>query len=117
MSNHDLGLPSEECCSSLTAGVLERSSAEDLAIKFKALGDPVRIQLFAMIASAEDEVCVCDLTCAFELTAPTISHHLKTLRLAGLVSSERRGTWVHYRVVPQVVSSLSSLLDLEAVPA
>lgn len=91
--------------------------AADLAVKFKALGDPVRIQLFAMIASADGEVCVCDLTCAFSLTPPTISHHLKTLRVAGLVSSERRGTWVYYRVVPEVAASLSTLLDLEGAAA
>lgn len=104
---------SADCCSSLTAGALESAAAADLAVKFKALGDPVRIQLFAMIASANGEVCVCDLACAFDLTAPTISHHLKTLRLAGLVRSERRGTWVHYRVVPDVAASLSRLLDLQ----
>lgn len=117
MSNQSAGVVGDECCSSLTAGALESTVAADLAVKFKALGDPVRIQLFAMIASADGEVCVCDLTCAFDLTAPTISHHLKTLRLAGLVTSQRRGTWVYYRVVPQVAASLSKLLDLQGVPA
>lgn len=81
-----------------------------LSQAFKALGDPVRLQLFSLIASAGDEVCVCDLTCSFKVSAPTISHHLKTLRTAGLVTSERRGTWVYYRVVPELASVLSRLL-------
>lgn len=106
-----------DCCPSLSSGAVDSSVAVDLAVKFKALGDPVRIQLFSMIASSPAEVCVCDLTCAFDLTAPTISHHLKTLRLAGLIVGERRGTWVYYRVVPDVAATLSAILDLQGAPA
>ncbi|GAA1319700.1 hypothetical protein GCM10009647_051540 [Streptomyces sanglieri] len=66
---------------------------------FKALGDPDRLRLLSMIASrAGGEICVCDLTPAFELSQPTISHHLKQLKHAGLIDSERRGTWVYYRL-------------------
>ena len=66
---------------------------------FKALGDPVRLRLMSMIAS-QPEVCVCDLTGAFEVSGPTISHHLRVLR-CGLVDNERRATWVYYRVLPR----------------
>jgi ArsR family transcriptional regulator len=79
---------------------------------FKALGDPVRLRLLSMIASAGGgEVCVCDLTGSFTLTGPTISHHLKVLREAGLVHSDRRGTWVYYRLVPSALALLAGLLD------
>jgi ArsR family transcriptional regulator len=72
--------------------------------------------LLNMIASAEDgEACVCDLTGSFELTAPTISHHLKVLRQAGLIDGERRGTWVYYRVVPERLTRLSGLFALPAL--
>ena len=88
-----------------------------LAPMFKALGDPVRLRLLSMIASTDrGEVCVCDLTGAFDLTGPTISHHLKVLREAGLVDSDRRGTWVYYRLVPSALALLGGLLDVEAAP-
>jgi ArsR family transcriptional regulator len=78
----------------------------------------VRLRLLSLIAArAGDEVCVCELTEAFTLTGPTISHHLKVLREAGLVDSERRGTWVYYRVVPATLAALSRLLDTSAVQA
>ncbi|MTK03166.1 metalloregulator ArsR/SmtB family transcription factor [Micromonospora sp. CP22] len=93
-------------------------TAAVLAPAFKALGDPVRLQLMSMIASAEDgEVCVCDLTPAFDLTGPTISHHLKTLREAGLVDAERRGTWVYYRARPGILRQLAALLSVEPAPS
>lgn len=103
-------LPLADCCQPLTTHALSGEHALQVAKAFKALGDPIRLQLFSMIAGADDEVCVCDLTCAFEVSAPTISHHLKTLRTAGLVTSERRGTWVYYRVVPDATDALSLLL-------
>ena len=78
-----------------------RQAAGELAVTFKALGDPVRLRLLSLIASAGPEACVCDLNEAFDLSQPTISHHLKVLREAGLVSSERRGTWVYYRLHPK----------------
>lgn len=77
---------------------------------FKALGDPVRLRLLSMIASQPGEVCVCELTPAFELSQPTISHHLKVLREAGLVDCDRRGTWVYYRVRPQTIDRLAAVL-------
>lgn len=74
---------------------------------FKALADPVRLRLLSLITAAEGgEVCVCDLTPGFRLAGPTISHHLKVLREAGLVSGERRGTWIYYRAVPRVAGDL-----------
>jgi len=85
--------------------------AADLAVAFKALGDPVRLQLMSMIASAPGgEICVCDLTPAFELSGPTISHHLKVLREAGVITGQRRGTWIYYRVRTDVLAVLSELL-------
>ncbi|MFI5492125.1 ArsR/SmtB family transcription factor [Actinoplanes sp. NPDC051859] len=94
--------------------------ARTFAPMFKALGDPVRLRLLSMIASAGGgEVCVCDLAGSFDLTGPTISHHLKVLREAGLVDSDRRGTWVYYRMVPSALAILAELLDVttEATPA
>jgi ArsR family transcriptional regulator, arsenate/arsenite/antimonite-responsive transcriptional repressor len=99
------------CCAPLTQARVPTETARALAPAFKALGDPVRLQLLSMIASAEGgEVCVCELTPAFALTGPTISHHLKVLRDAGLVNAERRGTWVWYRVRPAVLGRLAALL-------
>jgi ArsR family transcriptional regulator len=105
------------CCAPLAAAALSEQAAADLAPMFKALGDPVRLRLLSLIASAGSEACVCDLTDAFDLTQPTISHHLKVLREAGLVTSERRGTWVYYRIHPEVFTRLAALLDTAAVPA
>lgn len=80
---------------------------------FKALGDPVRLRLLSLVAShAGGEACVCDISPHFELSQPTISHHLKVLREAGLLDCERRGTWVHYWVVPTALQQLSSVLDV-----
>lgn len=78
---------------------------------FKALGDPVRLRLLSLIAATE-EVCVCDLTEAFTLSGPTISHHLRVLREVGLVDARREGTWVRYRIRPQVLRRLAALLDV-----
>ncbi|GAA2729090.1 metalloregulator ArsR/SmtB family transcription factor [Actinocorallia aurantiaca] len=101
----------EGCCPGLLSAPLAADEAVDLARVFKALGDPVRLQLLSMIASrAGGEVCVCDLTPSFELSQPTISHHLKLLREAGLIDGERRGTWVYYRLVPATVDRLAAIL-------
>ena len=90
--------------------------AVDLARGFKALGDPVRLRLLSLIAArGGGEVCVCDLTEAFTVTGPTISHHLRVLREAGLIDSERRGTWVYYWVIPSALGALSQLLDASSV--
>ncbi|MFE1754350.1 ArsR/SmtB family transcription factor [Streptomyces anandii] len=99
------------CCAGLSAP-LDQDQAAELAKVFKALGDPVRLRLMSMIASRGEggEVCVCELTPAFELSQPTISHHLKLLRQAGLVDCERRGTWVYYWLLPGVLDGLAAFL-------
>ncbi|MFB9236100.1 ArsR/SmtB family transcription factor [Plantactinospora siamensis] len=105
------------CCAPLAVRPMAVEQAAEVAPMFKALGDPVRLRLMSMIASVP-EMCVCDLTPAFELSGPTISHHLRVLREAGLVDSERRGTWVWYRVRPAAFRQLGALLALPAsVPA
>src|ERR671935_2911279 len=78
---------------------LARRDAENLAEYFKALADPTRVAIVSRLAAAP-EVCVCDLTAAFELSQPTISHHLRILREAGLVDASRRGAWAYYRLLP-----------------
>ncbi|MGW5049873.1 metalloregulator ArsR/SmtB family transcription factor [Actinokineospora sp. NPDC004072] len=99
------------CSTSLTREPLTVDQAGELARAFKALADPVRLRLLSLIAShAGGEACVCDLTGAFELTGPTISHHLKVLREAGLVTGEKRATWVYYRAERQVLERLSAVL-------
>ena len=101
----------EGCCEPLSEESLAEEQAAEMAMVFKALGDPVRLRLFSLIASRPSgEVCVCELTPAFELSQPTISHHLKLLRQAGLVDSERRGTWVYYRVRPETTDRMAALL-------
>ncbi|GAB1819065.1 metalloregulator ArsR/SmtB family transcription factor [Herbidospora sp. RD11066] len=101
-----------ECCPPLTCVPLSEQDAEALASLLKAVADPVRLRLLSMIGSHEGgEACVCDLTDAFDLTAPTISHHLKVLRTAGLIDGERRGTWVYYRVIPETVARLGAIFS------
>lgn len=115
MSKHVLPLV---CCSPLTGEPLSAEEAAELARVFKAIADPVRLRLLSLIAShAGGEACVCDLTGAFALTGPTISHHLKVLREAGLVGSERRGTWIYYRVQPDLLAQLSAVLVRHAPAA
>lgn len=111
MSNYP-GIPAatDECCGGLLVAPVGSERAAELARAFKALGDPVRLRLLSLIASrAGGEVCVCDLTPAFELSQPTISHHLKQLRQAGLIDSQRRGTWVYYRLLPAATDRLAAL--------
>jgi ArsR family transcriptional regulator len=104
------------CCTPLACQPLSEAEAAELAPLFKAIADPVRLRLLSMIACHEDgEACVCDLTGAFDLTAPTISHHLKVLREAGLIASERRGTWIYYWINPGVLARLSAVLGPQAV--
>jgi ArsR family transcriptional regulator len=97
---------------------LSLEAAAELAIKLKALSDPVRLRLLSVIAShAGSEVCVCELSAGIELTQPTISHHLRVLRTAGLLDSERRGSWVYYRVVADALQQISTLLDTDTALA
>ncbi|ORB61681.1 ArsR/SmtB family transcription factor [Mycolicibacterium tusciae] len=91
-------------------------AATELAIKLKALSDPVRLRLLSVVAShAGGEACVCELSAGIDLTQPTISHHLKILRTAGLLDSERRGSWVYYRVVTDALQQLSLLLEIDTL--
>jgi ArsR family transcriptional regulator len=118
MSKKALPMPQPPaCCPPMTREPLAEPEATALAHVFKALADPVRLRLLSLIASHEGgEVCVCDLIGPFDVSQPTISHHLRVLRESGLVDSERRGTWVYYRVVPTALGRLSDLLDT-ATPA
>lgn len=102
---------SDECCSPLVRDPLSAERAGDLARMFKALSDPARLRLLSLVAShAGGEACVCDISDSFDLSQPTISHHLKVLREAGLLDCERRGTWVYYWVIPGALQQLSSVL-------
>jgi ArsR family transcriptional regulator, arsenate/arsenite/antimonite-responsive transcriptional repressor len=96
------------CCGP-EAAPLAVHERDQLAAQFKALADPTRVAIINSL-SAADEVCVCNLTEAFDLSQPTISHHLKVLREAGLVESTRRGTWAYYRLVPESISALRGAL-------
>jgi ArsR family transcriptional regulator len=108
------GMAGQETCvqPALVAEPISEMPAARLAQAFKALGDPVRLRLASLIAARDGgEVCVCDLTSAFDLTQPTISHHLRVLREAGLIDSERRGTWVYYRLVPAALKRMGGMLS------
>ncbi len=108
-------IPVLGCCPALSVSALDDEQAGLVAPMFKALGDPVRLRLMSMIAS-QPEACVCDLTGEFALSGPTISHHLKVLREAGLIDGERRGTWVYYRVRPAALDQLAALLTSPSSP-
>jgi ArsR family transcriptional regulator len=98
------------CCPPLAERPLTAEEAERTARMFKALGDPVRLRLFSLVASHEGgEACVCDIS-DVGVSQPTVSHHLKKLKEAGLLTSERRGTWVYYRVEPSVVAAMGQML-------
>lgn len=87
------------CCSPLTGGALDDGAAQRLALLFKALADPTRVKLVSLIAATTArEACICDLTEPVGLTQPTVSHHMKVLADAGLVTREQRGKWAYYRV-------------------
>lgn len=96
------------CCGPATEP-LTPADRDELAARFKALADPTRVAIVNCL-SAADEVCVCNLTDTFDLSQPTISHHLKILREAGLVESSRRGTWAYYRLVPEAIDALRGAL-------
>jgi len=101
------------CCpfEPLAAEPLAMAAASEMAAKFKALSDPVRLHLLSLVAShAGGEACVCDITPGIGVSQPTVSHHLKVLREAGLLTSQRRASWVYYAVVPETLMALSALL-------
>ena len=117
MSKKELAvLQPAACCAPMVRQPLGEDDAKSLAGVFKALSDPVRLRLLSLIASYEGgEACVCDLTGPFDVTQPTISHHLKVLREAGLIDSERRGTWVYYWVLPAALDRLGALLSTDGL--
>jgi ArsR family transcriptional regulator, arsenate/arsenite/antimonite-responsive transcriptional repressor len=99
------------CCAPLAAGPLSAEQAELVAPLLKALADPVRLRLMSMVASHPGgEACVCDLNGAFDLSQPTISHHLKVLHEAGLLDRDKRGVWVFYRARTEALASLGALI-------
>lgn len=99
------------CCSPVAGHVLDDDAAERLARLFRALGDRHRVRLLSMIAAADGgEACICDLTAPLGLAQPTVSHHMKQLTDAGLVTREQRGKWAYYKVVPEALVALSETL-------
>jgi ArsR family transcriptional regulator len=114
MSNQGSG--SDDCLVvPLVAESLSMAAAVEMAAKFKALSDPVRLQLLSSVAShAGGEACVCDIAAGVEVSQPTVSHHLKVLRDAGLLTSQRRASWVYYAVVPEALEAPSALLSVSA---
>lgn len=99
------------CCSPLSREPLSAAAAERIAPLLKALADPVRLRLMSLVASHEGgEACVCDLNDAFDLSQPTISHHLKVLHEAGLLDRDKRGVWVYYRARTEALTNLGALI-------
>lgn len=102
--------PVTACCPPLLDGALGEHDADALASAFKALADPARLRLVSIIASSPEGRCACDLVAPIGRSQPTVSHHLRVLREAGLVESERRGPWIWYRVVPERLEALRTAL-------
>ncbi|WP_370617385.1 metalloregulator ArsR/SmtB family transcription factor [Mumia sp. Pv 4-285] len=106
------------CCAPLARSAVDLDTARDLALRFKALADPARVQLLSIVAAhAGAEACVCDLTEPVGLSQPTVSHHLKILVDAGLLRREKRGRWSYYSLVPGALSDLGAALDETAAPS
>jgi len=101
------------CCSPLAGGALDEQTAERLARVFHALGDRHRVRLLSLIAAADDgEACICDLTAPVGLAQPTVSHHMKLLVEAGLVTRDQRGKWAYYRLAPETAAPLGDMLRI-----
>ena len=100
----------EPCCEPVAYPDVERANAERMAKVAKALGDPIRVQLVDVLRRHAGKVCVCELTPLFDVSQPTVSHHLKVLRDAGLVGVERRGLWAYYYVNPDALEEMSQWL-------
>jgi ArsR family transcriptional regulator, arsenate/arsenite/antimonite-responsive transcriptional repressor len=103
--------PGEACCEPVVYPDIEREQAERMGAIAKALGDPIRMQLVDVLRKHAGKVCVCELVPLFDLSQPTVSHHLKVLRDAGIVGSERRGLWAYYYVNPDSLEELSAWLS------
>ncbi|PZS06674.1 MAG: transcriptional regulator [Solirubrobacterales bacterium] len=101
----------ERCCEPVVYPDVERQQADQMAQVAKALGDPVRLQLVDVLRKHAGKVCVCELVPLFDLSQPTVSHHLKVLRQAGIVGSERQGLWAYYYVIPEALKELSAWLS------
>ncbi len=101
----------EPCCEPVAYPDIERAASERMAAIAKALGDPIRMQLVDVLRKHAGKVCVCELVPLFDLSQPTVSHHLKVLRDAGIVGSERRGLWAYYYVKPDALKELSTWLS------
>jgi ArsR family transcriptional regulator, arsenate/arsenite/antimonite-responsive transcriptional repressor len=101
----------EPCCEPVVYPDLKRENAVRMAEVARALGDPVRLELVDVLRKHAGTVCVCELVPLFDLSQPTISHHLKVLRQAGLVGSERQGLWAYYYVIPDALKELSAWLS------
>ncbi len=117
MSKSQLPLSDVSACNyvPMVREPLSPEAAVDIAAKLKALADPVRLRLFSLVAShSGGEACVCDISSDIDVTQPTVSHHLRVLKEAGLLTSERRASWVYYSVVPQALTTLSSVLSAVA---
>jgi len=100
------------CCPPLASSPVDPAAALEIALRLKALADPVRVQLFSLILSAEGgEACNCDMAAVVGLSDATVSHHLKALREAGLIVGERRGTWVYYSPIREALGALARVLD------
>ena len=103
--------PGEPCCEPIAHPTVRREEAARLAATAKALGDPIRMQLVDVLRRHAGEVCVCELVPLFDLSQPTVSHHLKVLREAGIVGSERRGLWAYYYVNPDALEEIKTWLS------
>ena len=101
----------EPCCDPVVYPEIERGEAERMAAAAKALGDPIRMQLVDVLRKNAGKVCVCELVPLFDISQPTLSHHLKKLREAGIVDSERRGLWAYYYVRPEALEELTAWLS------
>jgi ArsR family transcriptional regulator, arsenate/arsenite/antimonite-responsive transcriptional repressor len=101
----------QPCCEPVVYPEVDREHAIRMAEIAKALGDPVRLQLVDVLRRHAGKVCVCELVPLFQLSQPTVSHHLKVLRMAGLVGSERQGLWAYYYVIPEALKELSAWLS------
>lgn len=107
----------EFCCTPLHEGAIDDEKAEGMAAMLGALGDPVRLRIVSLLLAApEGSLCGCDLEEPLGLSQPTVSHHMKVLREAGLVEGDRRGRWIHYSVVPQRLEEIAEALVPASLP-